>query len=119
MTPLESAWKELKFTSDPSSLSEEESRLLLRVLEEEIHVRKNKRIQYLMGRSGIRRIKRIEDFDWKFNPSLPREAFMKFRSSGWADEGRNLVLVGPTGVGSAMMPSCLGFLPPESPVMSW
>lgn len=99
MIPIEELWKELKFISDIKTLSEQAREILHPILREELDAKRTKRIQYLLARSGIKTIKRLEDFDWKASAVLPREDFMKFSNSNWIHEPRNLVLIGPTGVG--------------------
>lgn len=109
MTRLDELWKLLKFVSDPSGLSGPEKELLIRVLEEEYEARRTRQIRYLLQRSGIRRVKRLEDFDWAFNPKLPREKFMAFRNSDWREQNANLVLIGPSGVGKSHLASSLSY----------
>ena len=59
--------------------------------------------------NGIKRVKRIEDFDWKFNPKIPRDKIMDFFDSRWVENARNLVLIGPTGVGKTHISQALGY----------
>lgn len=99
MTQLHEIWKELKFVSDISALKLEEEQILLSVLEEESSQRKIRRVRRLLQHSGIKRVKLLEDFDWKINPKLPREDFLSFVKSPWTQKAMNLVLVGPAGVG--------------------
>ncbi|MFH0986206.1 MAG: ATP-binding protein [Candidatus Omnitrophota bacterium] len=99
MTRIEELWTALEFISNPGGLDETTLRHLLPVLEEELNARKVRRIGYLLKRSGIKRIKRLADFDWKASPGLPREKFMTFANTSWVKEIRNLVLIGPAGVG--------------------
>ena len=107
MTKILELWKNLKFVSDPESLSTEDIKSLLPILEEEYRQRKCRRIQYLLNRSGIKRIKLLEDFDWKMSPKLPRESFLEFSKSPWVRQAKNLVLVGPAGVGKTHLASSL------------
>lgn len=107
MTRLTEVWKILKFISDPSGLAPSQIDSILPILEEEARAREIKHIRYLLQRSGIKRIKRLEDFDWKFNPKLPREKFMAFWNSPWRDNTQNLVLIGPSGVGKSHLASAL------------
>src|SRR3989338_7442466 len=107
MTRLTELWKILKFVSDLSPLTPEAAQTILPILEEEAKARETRQIHYLLGRSGIKRIKRLEDFDWKFNPKLPREKFMAVRNSPWADNTQNLLLIGPSGVGKSHLASAL------------
>ena len=105
MTPINQIWEQLKFVSDCSSLAEEQIKTILPILKEEALAREIKRIKYLLQRSGIKRIKRLEDFDWKFNPQLPRNEIMRFSESPWIAELKNLVLIGPSGVGKSHLAS--------------
>ena len=101
MTRFEELWKELKFVSDLSGLGEDDRKILSGVLEEECRQRKIRRVRRLLQNSNIKRIKLLEDFDWKINPKLPREEFMSFARAKWMDKAMNLVLVGPAGVGKS------------------
>jgi DNA replication protein DnaC len=107
MTPLTELWKALKLSSDCTELSNEQVQILLPILQAEAQAREIKQIHYLLQRSGIKRIKRIEDFDWKFNPQLPREKFMALRTSTWIENTQNLLLIGPSGVGKSHLASAL------------
>lgn len=99
MIPIEELWQELKFTSSIKILSEQAKEILHPIFTEELDVRRARRIQYLLQRSGIKNIKRLADFDWKASAKLPKQDFMKFFHSNWIDDARNLVLIGPAGVG--------------------
>lgn len=98
MTPIQKIWEELKFRSDCNNFTDEQIKILLPVLKEEVSAREIKRIKSLMQRSGIKRFKRLEDFDWKFNPQIPRNDIMAFNGGSWND-AKNLVLIGPSGIG--------------------
>ena len=73
MTPIQEIYKNLKFVSDPEDLTQEQIKVLEPVLTEEINVRRDRRIECLLNRSGLKPVKRLEDFDWKFNPKIHRE----------------------------------------------
>lgn len=49
--------------------------------------------------SGIKRVKLLNDFDWGFNPKIPRDRIMEFLNTQWLQRAANLVLIGPAGVG--------------------
>ena len=102
-----SLWKTLKFVSDCTALTHEQAQSILPILEEEARARELRQIRYLLVRSGIKRIKGLEDFDWKFNPKLPREKFMAFRNAPWIENTQNLLLIGPSGVGKSHLASAL------------
>jgi len=107
MTQIQKIWNQLKFVSDCSSLSEEQIKMILPILEEESQIKDVKRIQYLLKRSGIKRIKRFEDFDWKFNPKLSRSKIIGFSDAPWINEVKNLALIGPSGVGKSHLAASL------------
>ena len=107
MTPIHQIWEQLKFVSDCSSLTEEQIKTISPILKEEATAREIKRIRYLLQRSGIKRIKRLEDFDWKFNPQLPRNEIMSLGQSSWGTDVKNAVLIGPSGVGKSHLASAV------------
>ncbi|MCK5215842.1 MAG: ATP-binding protein [Candidatus Omnitrophica bacterium] len=106
-TPIQKIWNQLKFVSDYGSLTPEQIKTILPILDEEALAKDVKRISYLLQRSSIKRIKRFEDFDWKFNPKLPRNKIIGFSESPWITEVKNIVLIGPSGVGKSHLASAL------------
>ena len=98
-------WKYFKLLSDPQNLSEEHQSFLQSFLTEEVRLREEKRIQYLLRSSGIKRLKRLIDFDWTFNPKIARDKIMEFLHTQWLTKPSNLVLVGPAGVGKTHIAS--------------
>lgn len=105
---LPELWKCLKFASDYNNLTPSQKQILEPILYEEFQARELKRIAYLMKRSGIKRIKRIEDFNWKFNLKIPRDKIMPFfESSDWIDNAENIVFIGPAGVGKSHLADAL------------
>ena len=107
MTQIHEIWKQLKFVSESSSLTEEEIKIILPVLKEEAAAREVKRIRYLLQRSGIKRIKRLEDFNWKYNPKLPRNEIVALSRFSWDTGVKNAVLIGPSGVGKSHIASAV------------
>ena len=107
MTRIRQIWDEIKFISDCSSLTEEQIKAITPILEDEASAREVRRIRYLLQRSGIKRIKRMEDFDWKFNPQSPRNEIMALSQSSWSAEIKNAVLIGPSGVGKSHLASAI------------
>jgi len=92
-------WKHYRFLTDRDSLSKEDLSVIERFLMTEYEMREKKRVAHLLRMSGIKRVKRLEDFDWTFNPKIPREKIMEFAHTEWLKKPCNLVLIGPTGVG--------------------
>ncbi|MBU1148353.1 MAG: ATP-binding protein [Candidatus Omnitrophica bacterium] len=108
MMSLAELWKDLKFASDYNNLTASQRQILEPILYEEFQARELRRIAYLMRRSGLKRIKRIEDFDWTFNPKIPRDKIMRFfESSDWVSNAENIVFIGPAGVGKSHLADSL------------
>ncbi len=104
MMSLSELWKHFRFLQDLECFTEEERAFLERLLSEEYKAREKKRIAYLLKMSGIRRIKLLCDFDWTFNPKIPRDKIMEFLNTDFLKKPSNLVLIGTAGVGKAILP---------------
>ena len=107
MMTLNELWRFFKLLSEIESFSDQERTFLLRFLTEESQLREQKRIQHLLRMSGIKRIKRLSDFDWTFNPRIPRDKLMEFVQTQWLKTPCNLVLIGPAGVGKSHLATAL------------
>lgn len=107
MTNLSDLWKYFKFLSPLEEMSQETQAALGQFLEEEQKRQESRRIANLLKASGIKRIKLLENFDWKYNPKIPREKIMELINSGWIKIGANLTLIGPAGVGKTHLVSGL------------
>jgi DNA replication protein DnaC len=107
MMNLSELWKHFKLLSPPEALSQEERTFLERFLREEYQLREKKRIEYLMKTSGIKRIKYLQDFDWSFNPKIPRDKIMEFIHTDWLKKPSNLVIIGPAGTGKTHIATAL------------
>jgi DNA replication protein DnaC len=107
MTTLNELWRFFKLLSEIESFSDQENSFLLRFLTEEYQLREQKRIQHLLRMSGIKRIKRFNEFDWTFNPRIPRDKLMEFVQTQWLKTPCNLVLIGPAGVGKSHLATAL------------
>jgi len=100
-------WKHFRLIGDPTALSKEELAFLERFLAEQYALREKKRIQFLMRGSGIKRVKFLDDFDWAFNPKIPRDKIMEFLHTDWLKKPAHLVLIGPAGVGKTHIASAI------------
>lgn len=107
MTQLSDLWSQFHLLSDQNSFSPDEQTFLERFLEEEARLRLEKKIGFLLARSGIKRVKTLGEFDWKFNPKVPREKLMEFMTHPWLKEPCNLVMIGPAGVGKTHLAQAL------------
>lgn len=107
MTSLSELWKHFRLLSDPEALAEDKKAFLEEFLRAEYKRREQKRIESLLRMSGIKRIKILNDFDWAFNPKIPREKIMEFMQTEWLKKPANLILIGPAGVGKTHVATAL------------
>ena len=107
MMNLPDLWKYFKFLTPLEEFSSEDKKILDKFLKDEHKAREIKKIQYLLKKSGIKKIKRLEDFDWTFNPKLPRDKIMEFANSSWVEKAADLTLIGPTGLGKSHIATSL------------
>jgi len=99
MMTLSELWRHFRLLQSPESFSEKDRGFLERFLQEEYKTREKRRIEYLMKMSGIQRIKLLADFDWTFNPKIPRDKIMEFLQTDFLKRPSNLVLIGAAGIG--------------------
>lgn len=100
MMTLSELWRHFRVLQSPEAFSEKDRAFLERFFQEEYKSREKRRIEYLMKMSGIRRIKLLADFDWTFNPKIPRDKIMEFLQTDFLKRPSNLVLLGAAGVGN-------------------
>jgi len=107
MTTLSDLWKHFRLLTDPQDLSEADRTFLQRFLAEEQKLQEKKRIEHLLRQSGIKRIKLFKEFDWSFNPKIPRDKILEFLNTQWLKKPSNLVIIGPAGVGKTHLATAL------------
>jgi DNA replication protein DnaC len=96
---LEELFRELELKMPISEITSADRPVLTSLLEKERQYRQQFRMQRLLKLSGIRQMKTFSQFDWAFNPKIPKEEILAFAHSDWITEGANLVLMGDTGLG--------------------
>lgn len=101
----------MDFKTPPENIPEDGIALIREFLKTERKLRHDFRIRRLLSGCGIRpnQIRTFENFDWLFNPKLPKQDILAFRGSHWIEEARNLVMVGDTGVGKTHWAKSLCF----------
>lgn len=107
MTNLHELWKHFRLLSDPDGCSAQEQEFLERFLSREYALKEQKKRAHLLRMSGIKRVKLLADFDWTFNPKVPKERIMEFMQTDWLTRPCNLVLIGPSGVGKSHVATAL------------
>ena len=107
MITLTELWKHFRLVTDRDTLPKETLAVVERFLTAEYRLRENRRIEHLLKMSGIKRVKRLEDFDWTFNPKIPRDKIMELLNTDWLKKSCNIVIIGPAGVGKTQIADAL------------
>ncbi len=69
------------------------------VLNAQIALRNNRRLEVAMRSSRLPAVKTFQDFDFSFQPSLKREQIESLHSLGFLERRENVIFLGPPGVG--------------------
>ena len=77
-------------------------------MQDEIALRDDRAIQRRIKAARFRDQKRIEDFDFSFNPSIPRRDIMNFTAGSFIREKRDILFLGPPGVGKSHLAQGIG-----------
>ena len=75
------------------SLSHEE--FLELILQDELHVRQERRIARRLKAAAFRDLKTLDDFDWRFNPSIKRKPIFDLAAGHFIKERRDALFIGP------------------------
>lgn len=74
----------------------------------EIKGREEKRFERRLRHASFPEYKTLEQFDLTEQPSLSKRQFNQLKELSWIEQGYNLILLGPTGVGKTMLSIGLG-----------
>lgn len=78
------------------------------ILQDEEIVRQNRKRDRRIAAAGFRETRRLDTFDWSFNPKIDRKAIYDLASGRYLDEARDVLFVGPPGVGKSHLAQALG-----------
>lgn len=109
MNDLNDLLKHLEFKTPPDHIPDDMRKMLFEFLKKEQGFRHEWRIKRLLASSGLRlaQIRTFDQFDWSFNPKVPREDVLTFKNSSWIGEGANLLLIGDAGLGKSHLAKAL------------
>jgi DNA replication protein DnaC len=78
------------------------------ILADELAVRRERQIGRRVKAAAFREQKTLEDFDWDFNRSVKRKQIFDLAAGAFVRQKRDLLLVGPPGVGKSHLAQALG-----------
>ena len=79
------------------------------ILQDELAVRGDRQLERRFKAAQFRERKSLEDFDWSFNPSIPRKQVYDLASCRFLREGRDVLWLGPPGVGKSFLVQAIGY----------
>lgn len=81
---------------------------LYRVLADEVERREDKQLQMRLRRANFEQQKTLEEFNFLFNPQLPKEKILELSTCQFIRRHENVALVGPSGVGKSHISQAIG-----------
>ena len=81
---------------------------LLRLLTDEVERREAKQLQLRISRASFEHGRSLEDFDFHFNPKLPKARILDLCTCSFMNSHTNVLLVGPAGVGKSHIAQAIG-----------
>ena len=79
------------------------------ILQDELAVRHERQIARRVKAASFRDHKTLEDFDWSFNPTIPRQTLYDLAAGHFIRERRDVLFIGPPGVGKSHLAQALGY----------
>jgi len=80
---------------------------LARLLQDEVERRAQKQLALRIRRAAINTTKTLEDFDFKFTPTINRQAVLQVATCDYIRHKRNVLVCGPAGVGKTHLAQAL------------
>ncbi len=78
------------------------------ILQDEEIVRQNRQRERRINAAGFRETRRLDGFDWSFNPKINRKLIYELATGRYLDDARDVLFVGPPGVGKSHLAQALG-----------
>jgi DNA replication protein DnaC len=86
----------------------DQQEFLYRLLHDEVERRDGKQLQLRLGRANFEHERTLEDFDFHFNPGVPRAKIVDLATCMFVDRHEVVLLLGATGVGKSHLAQALG-----------
>ena len=81
---------------------------LYRILADEVERRDGKQLDQRVRRAAFEHARTLEDFDFLFNPAVPKAKVLDLATCAFVERHENVLLVGKTGTGKSHIAQALG-----------
>ena len=119
MIEIESALKQLRLSGIRATLEtriiESQARELpfletfSLVIQDELDRRRSRLLERRYQLSGLPERASLEEFDWGFNPKIPKRICFELKTLKFVSEGANALLIGPPGTGKSHVAKALAY----------
>jgi DNA replication protein DnaC len=79
------------------------------ILQDELLVRSERQIERRVRAADFRELKPLDQFDFSFNPSIPRQRIFDLATCRFIRDRRDALFVGPPGTGKSFLAQAIGF----------
>ena len=79
------------------------------ILQDELNVRQQRQLARRTQAADFHGLKPLEDFDWSFNPSIPKKDIYDLATCNFIRQTKDVLFLGPPGVGKTALAQALGY----------
>jgi len=79
------------------------------ILQDELDRRQSRLLERRFTLSGLEERASLTEFDWSYNPKIPKRACFELNALKFISEGDNAILIGPPGVGKSHVAKSIAY----------
>ncbi len=79
------------------------------ILQGELLVRADRQLGRRVKAAAFRELKPLDQFDWSFNPTIPKKQILELATCRFLHERRDVLWLGPPGVGKSFLVQAIGY----------